>query len=217
MKKCIIIANGYAAKKSTITFLQKKGYSDVICADGGANSAFEIGVIPTCVIGDLDSISPSVLEYFKKRTKILKLKRQNDTDVEKALKYAVKKKYGEAILLGVTGDRLDHSFCNLGIAIKFSGKIKIRIIHEKSLLDVYKGEVSLDTVANETLSIYGIDDKTRITSVGLKYKLRNILLPFGKKESTSNITTGSVVKLKIKHGKIFVIRNFETLKNNGLF
>ncbi|MEW6195641.1 MAG: thiamine diphosphokinase [Bacteroidota bacterium] len=217
MKKCIIIANGYAAKKSAITFLQRKGYSDIICADGGANSAFKIGIIPNCIIGDLDSISPEVYKYFSKRTMVLKLKRQNDTDVEKALKYALKNKYDEAILLGVTGDRLDHSFCNLGIAIKYSDKIKIRIIHEKSLLDVYKGVISLDTTPNETLSIYGIDDKTKITSVGLKYRLNNTTLPFGKKESTSNIALGSIVKLKIKHGKIFVIRNFQTLKHNGLF
>ena len=44
----------------------------------------------------------------------------------------------EVILLGATGDRLDHSFCNLGIALKFDDKIKINVLHQKSYLSDLK-------------------------------------------------------------------------------
>lgn len=216
MKKCIILANGYPIKKNIITQLSNIGFHNLICADGGANTAYKLKLKPDLIIGDLDSISAHVLKYYKNDTKVLRIIRQNDTDVEKALKYVIQNKYTETVITGVAGDRLDHLFCNLGISFKYSDKIKIRILYEKSILDVYKGEVEIVCFPGETISIYGIDKNTRITSFGLKYNLKNTSLPFGVRESTSNIALSEKIKLEIKKGKIFVIRNYDVLRKNGL-
>ena len=56
MRKCIIIGNGKSPRKEVIKYLLRKDYSTVICADGGANSAKKLGIIPDFIIGDLDSI-----------------------------------------------------------------------------------------------------------------------------------------------------------------
>ncbi len=217
MKKCIILANGKSPKKSVITFFGKNGFKTIICADGGANSALKLGITPDFIIGDLDSVSSKALKSFKSKSKIIKIKRQNDTDVEKCLKFAIKSGYNEVVLMGATGDRLDHTFCNLGIVLKFFYKIKIILIAENSMLIPYKGNVKLKTVPGETISIYGIDSKTKITSAGLKYSLKDDSLPFGERESTSNVAEKETVKLKIKGGIIFVIRDFNTIKKNNLF
>lgn len=217
MKKCIILANGKPPKKNVITFFQKNNYKTLICADGGVNSAYKLGLVPDCIIGDLDSAQPGVLKYFTGKSKIIKVKRQNDTDVEKCLKYAIKKRYSEAVLLGVTGDRLDHSFCNMGIVLKFFGKIGLSLAAENSFLKAYTGTVELTSVPGETISLYGFDSRTKILSAGLKYPLKNTSLPFGKKESTSNESAAGKVTLKIRGGIIFVIRDFNFVKNNGLF
>jgi len=217
MKKCLILANGQFPNKKEILYLKKNGFETIICADGGANSAFKLNIIPDLIIGDLDSIDEQVLKFYESKTKIKKVKRQNDTDVEKALKYAISKNCREVILLGATGDRLDHSFCNLGIALKFDDKIKINILHQKSFLSVRSGNVTLKTIPKEIISLYGFDSKTKITSKGLKYELNNEELPFGVRESTSNQAVGGEVNLKIKGGKIFIIREFEALKKNDFF
>jgi len=217
LKKCIILANGKAPQKSVIQFLKKKNYSTLICADGGANQAKRLGLTPDYIIGDLDSIEKQTINFYMSKSKIIKLKRQNDTDVEKCLKFAIKNKFEEAVLLGVTGDRLDHTFCNLGIIIKFFKKIKLQLIAEDSLLVPYSGEVELQTFPGETISLYGFDRKTKITSDGLKYPLKNNSLPFGERESTSNVAVSKKVSLKIRGGIIFVIRDFNTVKSNGLF
>ena len=67
------------------------------------------------------------------------------------------------------------------------------------------------------ISLYGLNGETRITSSGLKYPLSNIALPFGKRESTSNIALADRLKLKIKNGIIFVVRDFDTVKKHKLF
>ena len=215
MKKCIILANGKSPKKNVITFLQKRNYSTLICADGGANKAMKLNLVPDFIIGDLDSINDTTLKFFKNQSKVIKLKRQNDTDVEKCLKFAFKKNFVEAVLLGVTGNRLDHTFCNLGIVAKFFKEIKLKIIAEESLLIPYTGRVELTATPGEIVSLYGLDKKTKITSKGLKYPLNNISLPFGIKESTSNKALKEKVYLVISGGIVFIVRNFNTAKSNA--
>ena len=216
MKKCIILANGKPPQKSAISYLQKIGYNYLVCADGGANSARKMNLIPDLIVGDLDSISPSTKKIFSRKSEIIQLKRQNDTDVEKCIKTAKSRGYSEAILCGVTGDRLDHTFCNLGIVLKFYEVMKLKIVAENSVLFPYKGNVELNTIPGETISIYGLDSKTKITSYGLKYKLNNISLPFGEKESTSNVALSNNIKLDIKGGIIFLIRDFNLIRKNNL-
>ncbi|MEE9429818.1 MAG: thiamine diphosphokinase, partial [Melioribacteraceae bacterium] len=188
--------------------------SKIICADGGANSIRKLNIIPDYIIGDLDSISKTNLNYFKMKSKIVHYKRQNDTDVEKSLKFLIKKNYDEVVLLGSTGDRLDHTICNLGIVIKYFNKIKISILHGNSYLRAYNKDVELKTILGEIISIYGFDNKTKIKSNSLKYQLNNVSLPFGKEESTSNVATKNKVKLKIKGGIIFIIRDYKTMRDN---
>jgi thiamine pyrophosphokinase len=81
----------------------------------------------------------------------------------------------------------------------------------------YTGKVELHTEVNETISLYGIDAKTRITSSGLKYPLKNISLPFGRRESTSNVALKDKVQLKITGGIILLVRNISVLKRNDFF
>jgi thiamine pyrophosphokinase len=215
--KCIILANGKPPSKSILTFLKRKGYSILICADGGANAARKINVLPDYIIGDLDSIKKETLKYFAGKSVVIPIKRQNDTDVEKCIKYAIKKKLNDIVLTGVTGNRLDHTFCNLGIVLKFSRLAMLRVIAEDSLLAPYSGNVNIKTCSGETISLYGFNSKTRIISEGLYYPLKNISLPFGIKESTSNLAVGKAVKLKISGGVIFVIRDFKTIIKHDLF
>ena len=215
--KCIILANGKPPAKSVLRFLNSKGYSILICADGGANSVKKLNVLPNYIIGDLDSITDNNLKYYTGRSEIIKIKRQNDTDVEKCIKFAIKKELNDIVLAGVTGDRLDHTFCNLGIVIKFSYLARIRIVAESSLLAPYTGNVNLKTCSGETISLYGFDSKTRILSEGLYYPLKNIALPFGVRESTSNLATGNKIKLQISGGVIFVIRDLTTVIKHDLF
>ena len=214
MKKCIIVANGSPPRRSDIAYLKIRCYKTLIAADGGANSLYDVNIVPDFIIGDMDSISDEALAKFKNVSKVIPVKRQTDTDVEKCLKFAVRKKFTHAVLLGATGNRLDHSFCNLGIVLKYDDKIHVAIIHERSYLAAYSGQVKLKTNPGEIISVYGFDEKTKITSKGLKYQLRNVSLPFGKKESTSNVAVGDTVELKITGGKVFVIRTIDAVKAN---
>ncbi len=216
MKKCIILANGKSTSKRVIDFVKSKGYSTIICADGGANSAFKLGLVPDFIIGDLDSIKPEVLKFYSDKSTIIHIKKQIDTDVEKCLKFAIKKKFTDVVLIGVTGDRLDHTIGNLSIVLKFYDKIQCKIIADNSFLLPTNKSITLRSKIGETISIFGFNKKTKITSFGLKYPLKNSSLPFGEKESTSNEASKDTVNILVKGGVIFIIRDFNFIKRNDL-
>jgi len=216
MKSCIIIANGDSPKRGIVKYLLKNGVEIIIAADGGANSAYKLGIVPNYIIGDFDSIKPIVKEYFSDKSEIIKYNRQDDTDVEKALKFAIEKRFETVYLLGGTGDRMDHSICNLGIVLKYYDRIRIILLHGRTILHPYSKDVTLSTIPNETISLYAFNNITTITSEGLKYPLRNTTLRFGDSESTSNMALCNEVELKIKDGIIFVIRELKVMRKNGL-
>lgn len=206
IKKCLIFANGRFPRQRIIKKLLEMDKSAIICADGGANSIRKTGIIPDYIIGDMDSITKDTLEYFKGKSRLKKIKAQDDTDVEKCLKFAISRGYTKCILLGVIGDRLDHSFGNLSIAVKYSEQINLTLVTEKSILSVIKGNCVLRTNPGEYISLYGFNERTRITSKGLKYPLNNESLVFGKREGTSNEATGTEVTLRVSGGPVFLIR-----------
>ncbi len=216
MKSCIIIANGDSPKREVLKYLANNGVATTIAADGGANSAYKLGLVPKYIVGDFDSITPEAKKFYSNKSELIHYKRQTDTDVEKALKLAIKKKFKTVYLLGGTGDRLDHTLCNIGIVLKFYNKIRIILIHGNTILFPYSADIKLKTIPDEIISLYAFDSNTFITSKGLRYPLKNVNLKFGETESTSNVALGSKVNLKISGGIIFVIRELKTVMQNGL-
>lgn len=214
MSKIVLIANGNYLMPELVYKFRHLGYTKIACADGGANFARRNDIMPDYIIGDLDSIANENLEYFKDRTKIIRYSRQNDSDVEKALKYLKKNGYSDVVILAGTGDRLDHTIGMLSIVLKFSNELTITLVHEKNYLRVISGEYEFYSSKGEIISLYGFDAKTLITTFGLKYKLKNEALQFGCREGTSNVATGSKVKLEVNGGKIFVIRELKAIFND---
>lgn len=216
MKKAIIIANGEIPAKGLLSKLRILGYSEIYCADGGANSAFKLKLIPKAIIGDLDSVDEEVLKFYEGKTEIVKLDRQDDTDVEKVLKYLIKRRYSNVVLLGATGDRLDHSFGNVGLLLKYSNRLDVKLIHKKSVAQVIAGKNRFETEIGETISLFGFDSKTKFKSKGLKYPLKNITLRFGEREGTSNEASKEEVELDITGGKALLVRELKYAVKNGL-
>ena len=126
MKRALILANGKSPNKRL--FQKHLASADwFICADGGANTAVRFGCTPDLIIGDLDSIEQKTLAVFK-NVRVKKVKDQNSTDLEKALRSAIQKGYKEIVVAGATGKRLDHAIGNLSALAKFSNKARITFI-----------------------------------------------------------------------------------------
>ena len=206
--RCIILANGeYGQLEAYDSLLSTADL--VLCADGGANYAYEMNVLPAMVVGDLDSISPHVENYFKaKDVSFKKFPRQKDfTDIQLTLGYAQKMGVTEIILFGTLGKRLDHTLANLFCSINcvlhgidvchYSPECSVHVIHRQLHLIGKPGDI---------VSVLPLVSKaTGVTEIGFEYPLKEAELEIQNPYSVSNRLLGEQGYIKVQSGILAVL------------
>lgn len=114
MSRALIFVNGQVGDLGSIRQLLLP-YDVVIAADGGTRHALSLGLVPSVIIGDLDSLSREDRRVIgKARTKTFESPRDKDeTDFELALRYAVGAGHQRILVIAALGGRLDQSIGNL--------------------------------------------------------------------------------------------------------
>ena len=108
MSKVLIVANGEWPKQFDVETVGT--YRVVIALDGAANRLIGSNMIPDVLLGDLDSVSESVLEQCKASgVTIVHTPDQQSSDISKGLEW-VQRTYldSEIDIIGVEIGRYDH-------------------------------------------------------------------------------------------------------------
>ncbi|MBI5022169.1 MAG: thiamine diphosphokinase [Ignavibacteriales bacterium] len=200
----LIIANGTVPNPDFVRGLAKFA-STIICADGGANHARELGVKPSVIIGDLDSILPSTQTFYHDVEQI-QIDDQNSTDLEKAIKYCIDHAITSIDIVGALGTRIDHTTGSLGCFKKFGTQIHIRMIDSEGELTLIRNEVHLDMHKGEKLSLIPLDKCTGISTNNLKYILNNETLELGVRDGISNEAVSENVTIHVDTGTLLLYR-----------
>jgi thiamine pyrophosphokinase len=89
----------------------------VVAADGGVDHALAVGVMPSVVVGDFDSISPAgMAAVVAAGAEIHRHDAAKDhTDLELALQLAMGMEPAEVVVIGGGGGRLDHVLANAAV------------------------------------------------------------------------------------------------------
>ena len=116
MARLIILANGVVPKLESARSLIQTG-DVLIAADGGTHHALALGLFPSLVIGDLDSLTPEERQQLDANSiEIQQYSRDKDeTDLELALKYACRRGFNKILVVGALGGRLDQTLGNLSL------------------------------------------------------------------------------------------------------
>ena len=87
----------------------------IIAADGGLDHARAAGLVPTVLVGDLDSISAIGLAWASEHTDVIRHPvDKGATDTELAVAHAATLAPQRILLVAGEGDRLDHAVAALG-------------------------------------------------------------------------------------------------------
>ncbi|MBI2416595.1 MAG: thiamine diphosphokinase [Ignavibacteriales bacterium] len=201
----VIIGNGeLPVKRLWNTFLVEGNYK--VSADGGLKHFLHYGSVPDLLIGDLDSIPEAILDKYMAKVKTVKISRQTDTDMDKAIKYLLKRGFKDITLLAATGKRLDHFLANMGLLAKYHNRAAVRIISNHSVIQAYSSSTMINAAPGETISLYAISGSPVVSTSGLQYLLMQDILTCGGKESTSNIAEQERVTIDISGGILLVVR-----------
>ncbi len=170
----------------------------IIAADGAANSLLGMGISPQLIIGDLDSVNPSILEKHA----FLHLPNQNSNDYQKAMHHLKDKGLLPAIVVGINGGYLDHVLNNINIfmdsdCVLYAPPVKGLVIKENSRFSVLLPEQT-------KVSLIGIPNAV-VSSVGLKWELKQSTLSFPGKTSCFNRTSSTQIELAVHEGAVLVL------------
>ena len=215
MKKIVFLVTGGQIRD--LIFLRSKlselNPSEIICADSGARHLYAIGIIPQFIIGDMDSITPAMLDHFRERgSRIVKYPEAKDeTDTQLALEYAISLAPDEIYVFGAFGTRIDHVLGNISLLILSAKKgIHTKLIDEWCEAFVVDRECVIDGEIGQTVSLLPISDAvTGINLDGFEYSLNDGVMETGRSYGISNRLTAARGVISVSTGCLLVIRYFK--------
>jgi len=200
-KRAVIIGGGRIADYVYIKSQIREG-DTVICADSGYDHAVNMGITPSVVVGDFDSISAPPQNVPAISYPI----RKDFTDTEMAIKCAREQGFIDFLLLGVTGSRMDHSLTNILMLKDFVRRgEKAVIVDENNKITAVSSRVEINEPPGTIVSLVPIEDCKGVTTEGLSYPLCNADLRMGKGFGVSNVINCEQAIVKLASGVLLVI------------
>ncbi len=146
---------------------QVSNEDEIICADSGLRHAHAIGVTPNIIIGDFDSVDPTLLESYKEKSKIINDDDQNTTDLMKALAQCDHSK--PVHIYCAVGERADHDFSNYLILMNMERPDNIAIITKTEIRRVVKSSITLNGDIGDKIGVFPLSPVNGLLFNGLKY------------------------------------------------
>lgn len=204
-KSAVLVANGPLVWTEELLALCAE--ADVLlAADGGANHLARVGLRPQRVIGDLDSLLPTVRRWLGEEM-LLHRPDQDRTDLEKTLEFAAQT-YPEHRLtvLGALGGRIDHEMGNLGLLVARRRGVDLIFRGQHEVVLAVEGEVELEAQPGETWSFWTFDPAVLVTVAGVRWPVTRQPLTVDGRPSISNVATEHVVEVEAEGGAVLVRR-----------
>lgn len=177
-----------------------------VCTDGAGHPYTHLPRQPDVVIGDFDSLSGRVLAG-RGGPRYLRSPDQDTTDSEKALLYLVKEGFAEAVLLGGTGERLDHTLYNCGLLERFADRLRLCLADpQHDAVRLGPGEsVAWELRAGTLFSLLPlVGPATGVVTANALYSLAGVTLSYGGPAAISNRVVQPPLRLTVAGGSLLV-------------
>ncbi|MBT3322151.1 MAG: thiamine diphosphokinase [Anaerolineae bacterium] len=176
----------------------------IIAVDGGTRHALNLGLVPSVIIGDLDSVDLTGLD----ETKIIQYPADKDeTDLELALEYAINAGYEQIRLIGALGGRLDQTLGNLSLLTDESyAGVDLRIDDgvEEAFFICDQAQIHVRIGDLVSLIPWG-NPVTGICTEGLRWQLSNESLYPHKTRGISNEAIAALIHIQIEDGLLLIV------------
>ena len=199
----LILGNGEPPTRA----LLDEFYSEdklLLCADGGADTAWRYGLKPDYIVGDLDSISRDIAG--DQTVRFIRVDADNTgTDIQKVLRHAVELGISEAVLLGFTGRRTDHLIWNLSVLKTFCEQISLRLVDEYCDMRLIGHHIRFSAAIGQKISLCPLNGPAEgIVTSGLKFALQGENLIPGLRDGISNEVITDPVEIKVERGDLLL-------------
>lgn len=197
-------------------FFKENTFNTILATDGAALKLKRLGLEPTVIIGDMDTLlkqTPSgqmtELNQLFPRSEIIRQTDQDTTDFEKSLAYLVSKQIKNLDVIGLFGGDLDHAFYNARCFGQYAPRLGLRFFHQEDTTKAQWGIViHQDSILNlpigTKLSLLPLED-AQLSTRGLKWELSDSILTLRGHVSVRNETQAESVHVHIKKGSVLCL------------
>ena len=174
--KAVIFGNGEPPSRA-LAREAVDGAGLVVAADGGADGALAVGIMPDLVVGDLDSLSNSSRSLIGAE-RVVRDEDPDKTDLQKALEACIARSATEALVLGVGGGRADHALANLSMLLIYRDKLSVKFVDERFTIIAVRKEESFVGPEGTVVSLVALGECSGVTTKGLRWDLSDATLHF---------------------------------------
>jgi len=184
----------------------------IICCDAGMRHAKALGIDPDYIVGDFDSASGDVLEYYKAKNIPIRQfpTRKDETDMELGIFLALELGVTDLVLFGGIGDRFDHTLANAHYLLSLLKKgVRARLVDEKNCVEVIDRHLTVEGKVGDIVSTLPLSmEVTGITLKGFSYPLTDATLTLdGDYIAVSNVLAEETATIDIRTGYLYVIKS----------
>jgi thiamine pyrophosphokinase len=168
--------------------------------------------MPHYIVGDFDSVSPEVLEYYKaKNIPIFQFPAKKDeTDMQLGIQLALEKGATDLVLFGGIGSRFDHTLANAHLLLGLLKKgIRARLVDENNCVELTDKPITIHGKKGDFVSTIPLSMMvTGITLTGFEYPLINRDLALDDDlVAVSNVLAKEEATIHFTQGYLFVIHS----------
>jgi len=202
-RQVLLLLNGELARPRLVKRLAALA-SGVVCTDGGCRHAARLGLTPSVVIGDMDSL-PKRLPRWKGTAYLCDFD-EDCSDLEKAFRLVPRMGVDWVWVAGALGGRLDHALVNLALIEKQAAAgLRLALVHDGIALLAGEGDIRLACRRGETVSLLASSGGCVVSTRGLRYGLKRRILAPGSL-GLSNRAMSKDVRIRVLRGRLLVIR-----------
>ncbi|MBN2252264.1 MAG: thiamine diphosphokinase [Kosmotogaceae bacterium] len=207
--KAALFVGGEYISSSEFYSRKLKETTLVSAADSGAEMLRSLGRHPDLLVGDMDSISETTLDWCRRKGSLIIIypPEKDDTDTQIALQSLEEREITEVEIFGATGLRLDHFMGTLASIYGVRNSLKATIVEDSVEIGMVSKELISSVEPGETWSLFPFGGQQTVISLkGFKYPLRDAFLEYGNPLGVSNETIESEVQILCKGGTVLYFR-----------
>ena len=209
MSRCVIIGGVRIDDTAKVkSYINESDF--IIACDSGIEIAKELCVKPNLIVGDFDSSKKPDTDIETITLPVVK----DDTDTMFAAREAVKRGFDEVVLLGVVGERIDHTLANIYI-LSYLGKQGVNGLivddYSESLI-IGENGVNIGQISDKYsyFSLVCLEGEVDgVTIKNAKFPLENGKITPEHQYATSNeVLPGKVAEVSIEKGNALLVKVF---------
>lgn len=210
----LIVAGG----EISLTFLKKYCFERkpeiIIAVDKGLEALNKLSIVPNHIVGDLDSVEDTVLDFYKSNPNITiheYLPEKDYTDTDIALNLAISLHSSHITIIGALGKRMDHALANIHIlTMALEKNIPCEILDMNNRIYLINNIHTIEKTRayGKYISLIPFTSTVEgLTLTGFKYPLNNYPLTIGKSLGISNEIMDDMATIRFKNGILIVIES----------